>query len=160
MPQLADFPGLPHRLQFVAEHGAVKFYNDSKCTTPDAAILAIDSFPPGTAHIILGGYDKGSDLAPMATHAAAKCAGLYTIGKTGDAIASAAQAAAGHRGASPILERCDVLDVAVREAVRHATPGQVVLLSPGCASWDQFDNYESRGACFVSGVLKWTGEGV
>lgn len=161
---LADFPGLPHRLQFVAEHGGVKFYNDSKCTTPEAAILAIDSFPPGTAHIILGGYDKGSDLAALAAHAAARAAGIYTIGKTGGAIALAAEMAGGFNDAtspnSGGVERCIDLDTAVREAVRHAKAGDVVLLSPGCASWDQFTNYESRGAAFVSSVLKWTGEGV
>ncbi|MHC4997362.1 MAG: Mur ligase family protein, partial [Planctomycetota bacterium] len=63
---LADFSGLEHRLQFVGEHNGVKYYNDSKCTTPDAAVLALDAFETGTAHIILGGYDKNADLTPIA----------------------------------------------------------------------------------------------
>lgn len=150
---LADFPGLPHRLQFVLEHNGVRYYNDSKCTTPEAAELAIRSFEPGTAHIILGGYDKGSDLKPLAGFASEHCAGIYTIGVTGEVIATAAQAA------SAVCEvvRCETLDVAIREAVNRAKPGQVVLLSPACASWDQFDNYERRGERFIERVKQTIG---
>lgn len=156
---LADFPGLPHRLQFVAEHNGVRFYNDSKCTTPEAAQLAIDAFDPGTVHAILGGYDKGSDLAPLAAHAASRCAGLYTIGATGDTIATAATGVADSSAMNPAqVVRCGDLDAAVRQAVTDARPGQVVLLSPGCASWDQFDHYEQRGDRFGELVLKYTTE--
>jgi UDP-N-acetylmuramoylalanine--D-glutamate ligase len=150
---LADFPGLPHRLEFVLEHNSVRYFNDSKCTTPEAAELAIKSFEPGTAHIILGGYDKGSDLNPLAGFAAEHCAGVYTIGVTGDGIATAAQAVS----ANAEVVRCDELDVAVREAVNRAKPGQVVLLSPGCASWGQFDNYERRGERFIELVKQAVG---
>jgi UDP-N-acetylmuramoylalanine--D-glutamate ligase len=142
---LADFPGLPHRLQFVLEHNGVRYYNDSKCTTPEAAELAIRSFDPGAAHIILGGYDKGSDLKPLAGFASENCAGIYTIGVTGEGIATAAEAAS---HACEVV-RCETLDAAVREVVKRAKPGQVVLLSPACASWDQFDNYERRGERFI-----------
>ncbi len=142
---LTDFQGLPHRLQFVLEHNGVRYFNDSKCTTPQAAELAIKSFDPGTVHIILGGYDKGSDLKPLAGLAAQVCAGVYTIGATGEVIQTAAQAASAGAEVVP----CGDLDVAVREAVKRAKPGQVVLLSPACASWDQFDNYEQRGERFV-----------
>lgn len=142
---LADFPGLPHRLQFVLEHNGVRYYNDSKCTTPEAAELAIRSFDSGTVHIILGGYDKGSDLKPLAGFASEHCAGIYTIGVTGQTIRTAAEAAS----AAAEVVGCGDLDVAVREAVKRTRPGQVVLLSPACASWDQFDNYERRGERFI-----------
>ncbi len=150
---LADFPGLPHRLQFVLEHNGVRFFNDSKCTTPQAAELAIKSFDPGAVHIILGGYDKGSDLKPLACFAAEHCVGLYTIGATGDGIRTAAKAAS----AGAEVVRCGKLDVAVREAVRRAKPGHVVLLSPACASWDQFDHYEQRGERFSELVKQASG---
>ena len=156
---LADFPGLPHRLQFVLEHNGVRFYNDSKCTTPEAARLAIQSFPPHTVHLILGGYDKGSDLKPLAAFAAKTCAALYTIGATGDTILNAAQRASTHTAPLPnttqpasagvLIIPCGDLNTAVRQAIAHATPGQVVLLSPACASWDQFQNYEHRGQHFI-----------
>ena len=156
---LSDFAGLPHRLAFVAERGGVKFYNDSKCTTPEAGILAIDSFPVGTVHLIAGGYDKGSDLTAFAAHAAARCRGLYTIGTTGPTLASHAEAAAPL--ATPLatpraatVHRCGTLDAAVRQAAESARPGEVVLLSPGCASWDQFAHYEQRGEAFRGFVVE------
>ena len=145
---LADFPGLPHRLQFAGEHNGVKFYNDSKCTIPEGAVLAIDSFDPRTVHIILGGYDKQADLKPMAEHAGQRCAAIYTIGATGDRLADAAERVA---GACPV-HRCGELQTAVAQAVANASDGQVVLLSPGCASWDQFDNYEQRGETFIQAL--------
>lgn len=149
---LRDFPGLPHRLQFVLEHNGVRYYNDSKCTTPEAAELAIRSFDPGSAHIILGGYDKGSDLKPLAGFASEQCAGIYTIGVTGEVIRTAAEAAS----AAAEVVGCGDLDTAVRDAVKRAKPGQVVLLSPACASWDQFDNYERRGERFIELVKQLT----
>jgi UDP-N-acetylmuramoylalanine--D-glutamate ligase len=149
---LADFPGLPHRLQFVLEHNGVRYFNDSKCTTPEAAQLAIESFDPGTAHIILGGYDKGSDLKPLASLAAERCAGVYTIGDTGGGIQTAAEAASAKAEIVP----CGELEIAVREAVKRAKHGHVVLLSPACASWDQFDNYERRGERFIELVKELT----
>ncbi|GAB4111492.1 MAG: UDP-N-acetylmuramoyl-L-alanine--D-glutamate ligase [Phycisphaeraceae bacterium] len=143
---LADFPGLAHRLQFVLEHQGVRYFNDSKCTTPEAAELAIRSFDTRRVHIILGGYDKGSDLTPLASLAAERCAGVYTIGTTGQRIADTVE-----RAGSPEcgVVRCRTLDEAVRAAVRCARPGDVVLLSPACASWDQFDHYEQRGERFI-----------
>ena len=142
------FVGLPHRLEFVGEHAGVRCYNDSKSTTPEAARLAIEAFAPGTVRIILGGYDKGSDLTALAAVAAEQCAGVYTIGATGDTIAEAGE----NRGPSPFL-RCGTLDVAVNRALADARAsggggGGVLVLSPGCASWDQFANYEERGECF------------
>jgi UDP-N-acetylmuramoylalanine--D-glutamate ligase len=155
-PALADFPGLAHRLQFVAEHSGVRYYNDSKATTPQATELALRSFPPGKAHIILGGYDKGSDLGELARFAAQHARAIYTIGVTGDRIADASDAAP-QRTAD--VHRCGTLDAALERMAGQLHRGDVVLLSTACASWDQFDNYEQRGAKFVEAVLKVTGEG-
>ena len=155
---VASFAGLPHRMQLVCEHGEVRYYDDSKSTTPQAAMLAIGCFAPkdsgadqGTAgsgtHVILGGYDKESDLSELGRFAGAYCTGVYTIGATGDRLADAAQ---GHRAR---VMRCDTLGNAVGQASINAQAGDVVLLSPGCASWDQFENYERRGAAFVEAIL-------
>jgi UDP-N-acetylmuramoylalanine--D-glutamate ligase len=151
---LADFPGLPHRLQFVCERNGVRYFNDSKSTTPEAAILAIESFTPGVVHAIVGGYDKHADLGAMASVAAQRCRAIYTIGATGDAIADAGEA---ERSAEVV--RSGTLDRAVAETLTRVREGDVVLLSPGCASWDQFENFEQRGAAFVEAVLKYQGEG-
>lgn len=177
---LRDFPGLTHRLQFVCEHEGVRYFNDSKSTTPESATLALESFPAGRVHLILGGYDKGSDLRPLAELAATRCRAIYTVGKTGDTIAAAAEGVAStqaiaathgaHVGVASCgaanwstgdpaeVVRCGTLDRAVAEIVTRVRRGDVVLLSPACASWDQFENFEKRGEAFVSLVLKHTSE--
>ena len=147
---LTDFPGLPHRLQFVAEHNGVRYFNDSKSTTPEAAILAIRSFAPGSVHVILGGYDKGADLHELAHCAANHCPAIYTIGTTGPTIAAACRAA----GTTAEVVPCETLAEALAAATRRTVPGQIVLLSPGCASWDQFDNFEQRATAFIDAVGK------
>lgn len=151
---LRNFTGLQHRLQFILERAGVRFYNDSKSTTPESSVLAINAFEPGQVHIILGGFDKKADLTAMARYAAQKCAGIYTIGQTGEAVAQAAEAAGGHCA----VHRCGILEVAMKEAVRRALPEQVVLLSPGCASYDQFTHYEARGRLFAEFALRYTTE--
>lgn len=140
---LRDFAGLPNRLQFVLERDGVRWYNDSKCTTPEACLLGVNSFRDAEGsvkrvHLIVGGYDKGSDLAPVA-ELGHRLSGLYTIGKTGPAIAAAAR---GH------AIECETLEKAVRRVRERSKPGDIALLSPACASWDQFENYEERGRAF------------
>jgi UDP-N-acetylmuramoylalanine--D-glutamate ligase len=150
---LGTFPGLPHRLQLVAERSLprqagtpARFYNDSKSTTPESALRAVEALAemPGMGtpriHLIAGGYDKGSDLAPIAKLGAA-LGGLYTIGATGPAIAADTP-----RGAAL---QCGTLEVAVATALKRMRPGDALLLSPGCASWDQYANYEERGDEFI-----------
>lgn len=148
---MRGFCGLPHRLQPVCEHDGVRYVNDSKSTTPQAAMLALRSFDRGIVHVILGGYDKGSDLEPLAGYAAAHGRAIYTMGATGGVIRCAAAAF----GGDAELIDCRTLDRAVAEAVRRVGPGDVVLLSPGCASWDQFENFEQRGATFVEAVRRY-----
>lgn len=161
---LADFRGLPHRLEFVGEYAGaggagVKCYNDSKCTTPEAALLAVSAFEPepGRAriHLIVGGYDKGSDLSEVA-RLAGTLAGLYTIGTTGPVIAASAREA----GGDAKTFECGTLERAVSEAMSRAKPGDVLLLSPACASWDQFTNFEFRGEQFARLVKEHAGAGV
>lgn len=145
---IAGFPGLDHRLQLVREHRGVRYFNDSKCTTPEACLTALEALTThtglGHVHLIAGGYDKHADLTPI-MHQAKLLAGLYCIGQTGAGLA-AAEAGAGH------VELCKGLEPAVAAASARAKPGDVVLLSPGCASWDQFANYEFRGAVFIAVV--------
>lgn len=151
---LADFAGLPHRLQLVTdtELGAERFraFNDSKCTTPDGVRLAIDAFDePGEVGasrvwLIAGGYDKGTDPAPIA-NAGSRCARALCIGDTGAALA---QAITEQNGRAAFVE---TLDRAVSQAISeimHDPGPAVLLLSPGFASWDQFANYEKRGEAF------------
>ena len=163
---LSDFPGLPHRLQLVTEHNGVRYFNDSKCTTPEAARLAIEAFAEGEGkpgiHLILGGKDKGSDMKPLAQFAAEHCKAVYTIGALGDTIAGHCEGAAPADTGRPNscggvswpaesaeVVRCGDLDTAVAQISQRVKPGDVVLLSPACASWDQFENYEQRGERFI-----------
>lgn len=144
--EVSDFPGLKHRLCRVGEAHGIQFYDDSKSTTPEATLQALDAFAEcgelGRVHLIAGGYDKGSDLSPIARRAGS-IAGLYCIGATGPTLAKLSHGA----GA---VQDCGTLEEAVRRAEARAKRGDVVLLSPGCASWDQFVNYEKRGELFAS----------
>ncbi len=139
---LATFPGLPHRLQRVAEIDGVAYYNDSKATTPAAAITAINSFD-GPLLLILGGYDKGSDLTPVAELAARRTRFTACLGNTGAGLVATIRNAGGS------AEIFDTLADAVAACRERAEAGDVVLLSPACASWDMFDDYRARGDQFT-----------
>ncbi|MBX3385083.1 MAG: UDP-N-acetylmuramoyl-L-alanine--D-glutamate ligase [Phycisphaeraceae bacterium] len=149
---IAAFPGLVHRLQFVAEVRGVRYFNDSKSTTPESALRAVEAVAETLAvgargvHLIAGGYDKKIALDPIA-HLAPTLAGLYTIGQTGPALAAAALANGAH---AEHVHDTGTLESAFALAVACAKPGEAVVLSPACASWDQFTNFEARGDLFVS----------
>ncbi|MAO19651.1 MAG: hypothetical protein CMJ35_01805 [Phycisphaerae bacterium] len=137
------FSGLPHRLNRALERDGVVYFDDSKSTTPQATMLAVsalrETWRSDQIHLIAGGYDKGSDLSPVA-QLAPDLAGLYTIGATGSRLAS---------DASSNAIMCETLDRAMGCIIQRVEQGDVVLLSPGCASWDQFANYEARGRRFI-----------
>jgi UDP-N-acetylmuramoylalanine--D-glutamate ligase len=139
---LREFEGVPHRLELVREVGGVRFVNDSKATNPEAAERALSAYPPGI-RLILGGSRKKSSYAGLAREAAARgVAKAYLIGEAADEIAEAL-AETGVRFADSMT-----LDQAVRDAFADAESGEVVLLSPACASYDQFRDFEERGERF------------
>ena len=147
---IRTFPGLPHRLNLICDAHSVRYFNDSKSTTPEATWLAIDALSEqakrSSIHLIAGGYDKGSDLSPIA-QLAPTLAGLYTIGATGETLAI-----------DPNAHHCKTLEAATKQAINNTKPGDLVVLSPGCASWDQFTNYEQRGDAFATLVRQLTGD--
>jgi UDP-N-acetylmuramoylalanine--D-glutamate ligase len=142
---LAEFCGLPHRLQLVATVDQVSYFNDSKCTTPAGAMMALKSFDPGTVIAIVGGYDKGHDFTDLAAVLAARAKAIITLGATAQLIAACLAA----RPTSPEVISATDLAQAVSVAHDRAEPGDTVLLSPACASWDMFTNYEQRGEQFT-----------
>jgi len=135
-----EFRAVEHRLELVATINGVTFYNDSKATNVDATVKALESFP-ANIHIILGGKDKGSDYTVLNPLLRERVKRVYLIGAATDKIAS-------HLQNSTAVVRSGTLDRAVRQAFEAAKPGDVVLLAPACASFDQFENYEHRGRVF------------
>ena len=149
---LRDFTPLPHRLQFVAERDGVRYYNDSKCTTPQGAVVAMAAFAPRTAVMIVGGYDKGVSFDSLGAALAEGAKAVVALGATGGQIAGAVEAA--RDGDTPTVEIAADLPAAVALAAGRAGAGDAVLLSPACASYDMFTNYEHRGAAFVDLVTR------
>jgi UDP-N-acetylmuramoylalanine--D-glutamate ligase len=141
---LRGFAGVPHRLEQVAEIGGVRFVNDSKATNVASAVVGIDAFEGGV-HAILGGSEKGEPFAPLLDPIREYCVACYLIGATADRLAEELAAAA---TAGIELHRCADLEDAVRHAAAAARPGETVLLSPACASFDAFENFERRGEHF------------
>jgi UDP-N-acetylmuramoylalanine--D-glutamate ligase len=140
---LRDFDPPPHRLQPVAAARGVEWVNDSKATNPDATVKALTAFDRGV-HLILGGSLKGASFAALAAAVAAgPVERSYLIGASAAALAAALEAA----GAAYV--RCGTLERAVAEASAAAAAGDTVLLSPACASFDQFRDYEQRGERFA-----------
>ena len=142
---IRNFKAVEHRLEYVATVRGVEYYNDSKATNVDATIKALESFP-GNIHLILGGKDKGSDYAVLNDLLRQRVKAVYTIGAAAEKIQSQI------KGATNIVPS-GTIDVAVKQAAAAAQPGDVVLLAPACASFDQFQNYEHRGRVFKELVL-------
>jgi UDP-N-acetylmuramoylalanine--D-glutamate ligase len=140
---LAGFHGLPHRLERVGERGGVAWFDDSKGTNPAATAKSLEGFGDGTVHLILGGRNKGADFAVLAPIVRAKARRVYLIG---EAAAELEQAL----GGGVAYEVSGTLDHAVRTAAARASAGEVVVLSPACASFDQFRNFAHRGERFQS----------
>ena len=137
---VAGFAAVEHRLELVKIVNGVEFYNDSKATNVDAAMKAVASFGGGI-HLILGGKDKDSDYTLMSGMLKERVKIVYTIGSAAEKIERELQ------GVVKIVP-AETLQVAVAKAARAATIGDVVLLSPACSSFDQFENYEQRGRVF------------
>jgi UDP-N-acetylmuramoylalanine--D-glutamate ligase len=141
---LRGFAGVPHRLEPVTEIDGVRFVNDSKATNVASAVVGIQAFEGGV-HLILGGSEKGEPFAPLLGPIRERCAACYLTGAT---AARLAEELAPALKAGVALHRCDDFDDAVRHAAAAARPGEVVLLSPACASFDAFENFERRGTRF------------
>ena len=146
---LASFTGLPHRLQRVGERGGVTFYDDSKGTNPGATLKAIEGFADRTVHLILGGRNKEADLAALTPMVRRKARRAYLIGEAARDFEHAL-------GEAVPYEMSETLDRAVRSAAGQARAGEAVVLSPACASFDQFRNFVHRGQVFqelVRGIV-------
>lgn len=140
------FAGVEHRLEFAGEKGGVRYFNDSKATNVDATLKALDAFP-GPLLLILGGKDKGSDYTPLRGPLGEKARLVLLIGAATGKIEEQIS------GSAPV-ERAGTIERAVEIAAQRAQSGDVVLLAPACASFDQFQNYEHRGRVFKELVGK------
>jgi UDP-N-acetylmuramoylalanine--D-glutamate ligase len=140
-----EFKAVEHRLEYVATVRGVEYYNDSKATNVDATIKALESFP-GNIHLILGGKDKGSDYTVLNGLLRERVKSVYTIGAAAEKIQK-------HIAGAAKIVSSGTMDAAVKQAASVAQSGDVVLLAPACASFDQFQNYEHRGRVFKELVL-------
>jgi UDP-N-acetylmuramoylalanine--D-glutamate ligase len=162
---LRTFPGVPHRLQEVGSRDGVLYVNDSKATNVASTLVALRAFPEGGVHLILGGQGKNQDFAPLREAVAASCRAVYLIGEEAPRIAAALAevappAASPLRDAAPsrsregntrvLVRECVELEQAVTAASAAARRGETVLLSPACASFDQFADFEARGERFAA----------
>jgi len=140
---LDAFPGLPHRLELVSERAGVEWVNDSKATNVDSTLVGLSAFPAGARRVVLimGGRGKGAPYAPLRPLFADRVKALLTIGEDGPRIEA-------ELGDLCPTEACGTLAAAVQRSARLARGGDVVLLSPACASYDQYRNYEERGEAF------------
>jgi UDP-N-acetylmuramoylalanine--D-glutamate ligase len=134
------FQAVEHRLEFVRTVSGIDFYNDSKATSVDATLKALDAFP-GALWVVLGGKDKGSDYSPLRAPLEAKARAALLIGAAAGKISSQL------RGAAPLVDS-KTLDAAIAYAYASGQPGDTILLAPACASFDQFKSFEERGEVF------------
>ncbi|HXW92832.1 MAG TPA: UDP-N-acetylmuramoyl-L-alanine--D-glutamate ligase [Terriglobales bacterium] len=135
-----EFQAVEHRLEYVTSIRGVDYYNDSKATNVDATIKALESFP-ANIHLILGGKDKAGDYRLLTEHLRQRVKSVYTIGAAAPKIESQIQ------GVTEVVQ-AETLENAIRRAAAAALAGDIVLLAPACASFDQFRNFEHRGAVF------------
>jgi UDP-N-acetylmuramoylalanine--D-glutamate ligase len=135
-----EFKAVEHRLEYVATVKGVEYYDDSKATNVDATIKALESFP-ANIHLILGGKDKGSDYTVLNDLLRQRVKRVYTIGAAAEKIES-------HITGAAEIVHAETLDNAVRRAAAVAKAGDIVLLAPACASFDQFQSYNHRGRVF------------
>ena len=142
------FKGVEHRIEFVDEKQGVAYYNDSKATNPDAAIKGIQAMNRPT-YLIAGGYDKQGDYTKWIQSFDGKVKALVLLGATKEKIAETAKACGFNQ-----ITYADTLEEAVSICAKQAKPEEAVLLSPACASWGMFKNYEVRGECFKECVKK------
>lgn len=141
---LESFSGLPHRMELVAEVGGVAYYNDSKGTNVGSVVKSLESFP-GNVILIAGGKDKGGEYTPLAELVRERVRHLILLGEARELIRDAL----GHLTHTVMVGS---LEEAVQEAHRLGRPGDTVLFSPACSSFDMFRNYEERGNCFAAAV--------
>jgi UDP-N-acetylmuramoylalanine--D-glutamate ligase len=134
---LRTFPGVPHRLELVTERDGVRYVNDSKATNVAAAVRALAAYSDEPVHLILGGSPKGEDFGPLAAAIGGNVRSVHLIGAEAPRLAEVIDG-----------DRDGTLAAAVAHAAQLARPGDVVLLSPACASYDQFANFEERGETF------------
>ena len=141
------FDPVEHRLEFVAEIQKIKFYNDSKATSVDATLKALEAFAtdPGKVVLILGGRGKKAPYAPLAELIRSKVRSLVLIGEDAETIAQ-------ELGTLAPIERASDMRDAVNRSFATAQPGDTILLAPACASFDMFDSFEHRGKVFKSEV--------
>jgi len=147
---LATFQGLPHRLQFVAEGRGRRFYNDSLATTPESALCALEAFDAPVL-LLAGGYDKQVDLKAFAEGIARRAKGVALLGQTAPKL----EELLSQLGADVLRYRAESLEDAFRWVVERSAAGDVVLLSPACASFDWFKNFADRGRQFSALAQAW-----
>ncbi|NCA93165.1 UDP-N-acetylmuramoyl-L-alanine--D-glutamate ligase, partial [bacterium] len=143
---IRGFEGVEHRLEFVAEIGGVRFVNDSKGTNPDASIKALDAIPGGIV-LIAGGYNKNASFEEFIGAFDGKVRGMILLGETAPIIMDAARKSGFYNSLV-----CKDMNECVLEAYSRAKSGDTVLLSPACASWDMYVNFEERGKHFKTCV--------
>lgn len=148
---LQNFQPLPHRLQLIVEHAGRRFYDDSIATTPESVAAALDAF---SAPIVLlaGGYDKGVDLTNLARLIGERCKAVALMGQTAGTLDNHLRSS---RNAGTVHRCCGSLQESFQWAVDQSTPGDVILLSPGCASYDWFSDYRERGHAFAKLTMAW-----
>ncbi len=144
---LKHFPGLAHRLEPVAEIAGVRYFNDSKGTNVAATVKSLESFPPGSVILIAGGLDKGADFRPLIALVKERVKATILIGQAREKLQATL------KGACPVHTAAH-LDEAVEAARTFALPGNVILLSPACSSFDMFRDFEERGEIFKAAVKR------